>query len=87
MNAEAAKITVESRLILTARELSILNHICSYAFDNKEFAKARQSSSYNGGVTKKEITDFIATMRKLTSDIMRQIEINSAVMFSNNGGK
>ncbi len=87
MKAEASKVMIESRLVLDARELSILNHICSYAFDNKKFAKARKSSSCNGGVTEKEIQDFITAMRVITDSMMKRIEEDSAEIFSHNGGK
>ncbi len=87
MKAEVASVTVESRLVLSGRELSILNHICSYAFEYKAFAEARRSITYNGGVTEKEITEFVGSMRDITDKMMKRIEIQSAEMFSKNGGK
>lgn len=73
MKAETYKLSVEARLILSGRELELLNHICSYN-NKKEFIDGMVSSHYSHGVTKKEMEDLFESLGRETGNLMQIIE-------------
>lgn len=83
MKAETYKVSVEARLILTGRELELLNHICSY--DNKkDFIDGMVSSSYSHGVTKEDMVELFENLRKTTSNLLQVIQATNKQAFEKN---
>lgn len=80
MKAGAHKIEVEAQLILTTRELELLNHIAAY--DHAEIAAKAESRSYANGVTKEEVSAFFKLLQSETASLMRMIEVHRKVLFS-----
>ena len=72
MKAETYSLAVEARLILSGRELEILNHICSY--NNEKWIEGMVSSSYNHGVSKKDMEDLFSNLRTTTGNLMQIIQ-------------
>lgn len=70
MDIKISKVTVESALILSAREVELLHHVSSY--DMEKFAKERTSGHYHGGVTADEIVKFFKTVREKTGQLMHR---------------
>jgi hypothetical protein len=72
MKAGTYAMSVEAQIILTRRELAVLNHICSY--DHSEYCKGMKSSHYEGGVSVSEMVELFHSFRACTSDIMTRVE-------------
>lgn len=72
MKAETYSLSVEARLILSGRELELLNHICSY--ENKEFIRNMVSTHYSHGVTEKDLVDFFQKLRETTGNLIQIIQ-------------
>jgi hypothetical protein len=78
MKIEPLEVKVDVRLVLTMRELQLLNHIFSYDLP----IKGMVSSYYCGGVGEEELVDFKQNLRTKTGQILEQIKkttIESAI--------
>ena len=72
MRGETYKVSVEARIILTGRELELLNHICNYN-NKKDFIDGMVSSSYSNGVTKEDMEALFEDLRKTTGNLIQII--------------
>lgn len=82
MKIEAYEIEVTSRIILSKRELQLLNHLTSY--DNSQIASFVVTGHYAGGVTKEEMVQFLQRLNQYTSEMMTKIEANKTTIFKGN---
>lgn len=62
MNVTAHSIAITHRLELTNRELELLNNFLSYG-SLLDYLKGITPNSYNGGVTREEMTSFINSLK------------------------
>jgi hypothetical protein len=79
MKAGTYAVAVEAQIILTRRELAVLNHICSY--DHSEYCKGMKSSHYEGGVSVSEMVELFHSFRACTSEIMTRVEASKKTLF------
>lgn len=79
MRAGAHAITVEAQIILSRRELAVLNHICS--FDHTEYFKGLVSSHYEGGVNRDEMVSLMKDIQAATSALMVRIQSSKEHLF------
>jgi hypothetical protein len=75
MKAEAFSMEVTAQIVLTKRELLVLNHIARY--DCRGFAEQIET----GGIKADEIVRFMDTMRDVTYRLMKQIETSKESLF------
>lgn len=69
------KIEVKVMLELSGRELELLDNLVSY--DNKKWVESICPNSYNGGVSQKQMLEFLASLKRVASDALANV--NSTV--------
>ena len=65
------KIEVESKLVLSGRELELLNNLLSY--DYKPWVKSVTPNSYAGGVTEKELLAFVESLKGAAAEALASV--------------
>lgn len=79
MRAGPHAIEIEAQIILSRRELAVLNHICSY--DHTDYFKGLVSTHYEGGVTRDEMKELMENLRSETSKLMVRIQSSKEQLF------
>lgn len=72
MQTEIATIKIETKLILSQRELNLLINLLSY--DIREYVKTITPNSYEGGVSTEEMSNFVGVLLANASRANSQLQ-------------